>query len=125
MSSDFTHFIQTLLSPSSEGLRRAAWSPSVDVYRMRDGWLLKFDLAGVRPQDIECSLHGRRLVVRGRRRDWVVEESGSCSAYSMEISYSHFERSVELPCDIEPLHIATEYRDGMLLVRLRAEGTAA
>ena len=90
----------------------------MDVYRTSDGWLVKFDLAGVRPSDIQWSVCGRRLIVRGRRRDWVVEESGPCSAYSMEITYSQFERGVELPCELEPLHVVTDYRDGMLLVRL-------
>ena len=73
-------------------------------------------------RDIELTARGRRLVVRGRRRDWVVEESRGCSTYSMEIMYSQFERAVELPCEVEQMKITTEYRDGMLLVRLHTEG---
>jgi HSP20 family protein len=37
----------------------------------------------------------------------------------MEIAYSRFERSVELPCNLDRADITTEYRDGMLLVRIR------
>src|SRR5262245_13172063 len=96
------------------------WQPSADVYRTRDGgWLVKFDLAGVRPQDVELFAHDRCLTVRGSRRDCAIEEG--CRHYRMEIAYSHFERSIELPGELGSATIATEYRDGMLLVRIRWE----
>jgi HSP20 family molecular chaperone IbpA len=42
----------------------------------------------------------------------------------MEITYSQFERTLELPAEIEHLQIHTEYRDGMLLVSLQPKGSA-
>jgi HSP20 family protein len=95
----------------------ADWRPPLDIYELRDGWLLKADAAGVRPEDITVTLAGRRVTIRGLRRDWTVEEG--CCHYRMEISYSRFERTVELPGDPDPAAVQTEYRDGMLLVRLR------
>jgi HSP20 family protein len=95
------------------------WRPPADIYRIRGGWLVKFDLAGVRPEDICVSVCGRRLSVEGTRRDQQVDESQQ--HYRMEISYSHFERSVELPDELKQARISTEYRDGMLLVRLLTE----
>jgi HSP20 family protein len=122
MPSDVVRMLQFLLDPATSALQPASWRPAVDVYRLADGWLLKFDLAGVRPQDIELHAVGRKLTVRGRRRDWVVEERLGCSAYSMEIAYSHFERTIELPCEVDKVRIESEYRDGMLLLRLNTEG---
>jgi HSP20 family protein len=92
------------------------WCPAADVYRASDGWLVKLDLAGIRPQDIEVEVRGRRLLVRGTRRDWSREEGHR--HYRMEIAYSHFERSLELPCDLERANIKTDYRDGMLFVQI-------
>jgi HSP20 family molecular chaperone IbpA len=43
----------------------------------------------------------------------------------MEIAYSRFERSIELPCDVEQAQLAVECRDGMLVVRIAAEGNHA
>ena len=40
--------------------------------------------------------------------------------YQLEIAYSHFERSIELP-NLDPARVATEYRDGMLVVRIQTE----
>jgi HSP20 family protein len=122
MSIAMAQLIQSLLESSGAASQRARWAPPVDIYRTSDGWLLKFDLAGVRPSDFELETSGRRLTVRGVRRDWIVEELGPCSAYSMEITYSHFERTLELPCELQAMKIDTQYRDGMLLVRLRTAG---
>jgi HSP20 family protein len=98
-----------------------AWEPLVDVYRTRDGWLIKADVAGVRPEDITLCVEGTRVTVRGVRRDLVLDEG--CCHYRLEISYNHFERTVELPENVELAEIATEFRLGMLLVRIRKEAS--
>jgi HSP20 family molecular chaperone IbpA len=101
-----------------EGQRyeEACWRPPVDIYRAAEGWLLKFDLAGVQQQDIEVSAAGRFLTVRGIRRDWSAVAGQSC--YHMEILYNRFERTVELPCEVGQAALSAEYREGMLLVRV-------
>jgi HSP20 family protein len=99
--------------------RRAGWQPPADIHRLRDGWLVKFDLAGIRPEDVRLTVQGSVLTVGGVRRDWKIE--GCLSCYSMEISYSDFERSIEFPANLEQAHVTTEYREGMLLVRLLTE----
>ena len=45
------------------------WTPAADVYRTREGWLVKVDLAGVSPDEVEITVAGRSLVVAGIRRD--------------------------------------------------------
>ena len=52
-------------------------------------------------------------------RDCFREEE--CSFYRMEIAYSHFERIIDLPCNLESARITTEYQYGMLLVRIQTE----
>ena len=93
--------------------------PAVDVYRTRYGWLAKFDLPGVRPEDIELQVEGRRLALRGVRRDWLLEEG--CHYHSLEITYSPFERHLEFPADLRHARMTTEYQAGMLLVRIHTE----
>jgi HSP20 family protein len=114
-----TRLMQSLYLPVAERVRQAGWQPPADVYRTRDGWLVKFDLAGVRPQDIEVSVSGPHLCVRGTRRDWCLEEG--CHHYLMEISYSEFERCIDLPGNLDQACIRTEFREGMLLVRIQRE----
>ncbi len=118
MSRDLIRLMQSFFPPGKT-IGETAWRPPVDVYRTPKGWLLKFDLAGVRPEEVSLKVEGCRVTIRGVRRDWLTEEG--CSYYRMEITYNHFERVVELPCDVEPASVATDYRHGMLLVHLNLE----
>src|SRR5260370_744004 len=67
------------------------WQPAVDVYRCPEGWKIKFDLAGVKPDDIQVLIaEDNKLIVRGTRRDTVITEGWSY--HQLEITYSRFER---------------------------------
>jgi HSP20 family protein len=98
----------------------ATWQPAADIYRTRTGWLVKYDLAGVKIEDIEATFAGSQITIRGFRRDWRLEDG--CSHYSMEISYNRFERTLELPCDLAGAELQIEGREGILLVRLICRG---
>ena len=116
MARDLIRLMHALFLPGMEACQDAPWHPNTDVYRTREGWLVKFELAGVRPEDIAVVVDGRFVTIRGLRRDWSVEEG--CCHYRMEIAYSRFERAIELPCDLGRADVKTEYRDGMLLVHV-------
>jgi len=112
--------MQALLPPAEE--LGEAWQPPADVYRTRGGWLVKLDLAGVRPEDVQLSFSGPHLTVRGMRRDFTASED--CCCYQMEISYSRFERRITLPVSLDAAHIHAEYHHGMLLVHIDLESEA-
>ncbi len=92
------------------------WRPPVDIYRFAGGWILKFELAGVRREDFELRLAQRTVTISGVRRDYMREEG--CHCYSMEISYSPFERTIELPTDLDHAQFRMDYKDGLLMVRI-------
>lgn len=119
MPTDLIRLMQSLFPTMAEACRSALWQPAADVYRTRAGWLVKVELAGVRPEDIHLTVAGNRLNIQGSRRDWFVEEG--CSYYRMEITYSQFERTLELPCNLDQAHITTECQHGLLLVRVETE----
>ena len=97
------------------------WCPAADVYRTSDGWIVKVDLAGIRPEDIEINIEGPFLSVRGRRRDDVCGEG--ISHYHLEITYSRFEKTIRFPRSIERVSIERDYHDGLLVLRLHEEET--
>lgn len=98
------------------------WQPPVDVYRVAGGWLLKFELAGVSPDDMSISLHGSQVIVRGIRLDRCLESG--CSVHQMEIAYNMFERVIELPDDLSHATLRWECSFGMLIVRITLESAA-
>ena len=104
---------------SSDSYRRPSgplWQPSVDVYRCPEGWKIKFDLAGVKPEDVEVIAAGDRLIVRGVRRDSII--SAGWSYHQLEITYSRFERILQIPCDLSNAEVRSEYSDGWLLLHI-------
>ena len=119
MTRDLIRVMQALFLPAAAVCPQAPWQPNTDVSRTPDGWLVKFELAGVRPEDMELLASGRRLTLRGVRRDCTTQEEARC--YLMEITYGHFERTVELPCDLDQADISTDYQYGLLLVQIQTE----
>jgi HSP20 family protein len=53
------------------------WRPAADIYRTRTGWLIKYDVAGVKPDEIEVTVRGSQVIIRGVRRDGRLEDGSS------------------------------------------------
>ena len=95
------------------------WNPAADVYRTRDGWIVKLDLAGVSLEELELEVLDATLRVRGCRRDTFYQEG--FTYHQMEITYSRFEKSIQFPCSIHGASLGRDYRDGLLIIKLRCE----
>jgi HSP20 family protein len=95
------------------------WCPAADVYRTKEGWIVKVDLAGVKPTDVDVIIDGDLLRISGSRRDGTCGEG--VSHYQLEITYSRFEKMIKFPRSIEHASIERDYRDGLLILRLREE----
>lgn len=112
------------LLPKTSGVRytERVWYPSADVYRTRDGgWIVKVELAGVSPDEIEISVERDAMRITGSRRDLSCSEC--VSFQQLEIVYSSFEKAIRFPCSIEGAEIETLYDAGLLIisVKTRAE----
>lgn len=93
------------------------WYPAADVYQTPDGWVVKVELAGVSPEDIEIDIQGNVLYIAGCRKD------RSCAAgvsyQQMEITYSNFEKTLRFPSTIEGAVVEHEFENGLLIITLR------
>lgn len=122
MTRDSKRFGELFLS-GARAFQPARWQPAMDVFRTAHGWLLKYELAGVAPEQVELVVSGRTVTLRGMRRDARVDERQE--SFCMEISYNQFERQLQLPCDLSEMEVCSEYRDGMLIVRLTCQDQAS
>lgn len=93
------------------------WCPAADVLEVRDGWVVKLELAGVAPDEVEIRVEERTLHVAGTRRDIAVGES--VSYYQMEITYSRFDKRIKFPCTIKDVTVERVSRHGLLVLHLR------
>ena len=94
----------------------ATWKPATDLLSAGNEWLVKMELAGVLPAEIQMVALRNVLHVKGRRRDLQIQKRYTC--HTLEISYTDFERSITLPALIDAASIRCEYRDGILQIYL-------
>ncbi len=114
-----SHMRKRFLVCSAQAFVDPVWQPLADIYRVRHGWLIKVDLAGIRLEDVEISRKGQCLTIQGIRRDVLQEEAAN--HYSLEISYNKFRKMIELPVELEDAKIRLDYKDGMLFIRIEKE----
>jgi HSP20 family protein len=101
--------------------RRGGFSPAVDVYYVGSPprAVVRADLAGVDPSEIELEIRGRELILAGYRRPDPDEER---LYQQLEIEHGAFRRVVALGAEVDPAAARAVYEDGMLVVELPVLG---
>jgi HSP20 family protein len=103
-------------TPFAMAATEAEWSPLVDVHETKDGFQLQVEVPGVKQEDIQVSMVGDTLTLKGeRKRETEVKED---NYHRIERSYGTFQRSIVLPAVVDPNRIKATYRDGVLEVQL-------
>ena len=92
------------------------WRPLTDVYETDTELVIRMDVAGIDPNEVEVSLHGRILTIRGVRHDPV--RSGHRHFHKMEINVGAFERNIEVPHHIGVSSVTAQYENGFLVVSM-------
>jgi len=90
------------------------WVPSTDVYVTDNGLVIKIELAGMKSENLEISVEGNRLLIRGSRPDCC--RASKCSFLLMEINYGPFERCIELPAGYDLSQARAAYLNGFLRI---------
>ena len=96
--------------------------PAVEVLRRGDDVVIRAEIAGVEPQDVDVRLTDDTATIRGgRRADADHERDGY---YRSERQYGTFARSVALPAPVDASRARARFRHGLLEVvaPCRAEG---
>jgi len=112
---DLTRDLEEWFAPRSEGERLPrlsnAWVP-VEAFVDQGKLHLRVEVPGVDPKDLDISVTGDQLVIRGRKTfDRKVEEA---NFIRREIAYGSFERVIRLPEGAQTDQIEATYRNGIL-----------
>lgn len=96
----------------SVGSREVLWQPPTDVYETAGEFIIRVEIAGVDPDEIEVSMVDRVLTVSGVRRD----PEAKVGYHRMEILYGSFQTKVSIPRRVDASRVSAEYRNGFLTV---------
>lgn len=102
--------------PGEEAMAIAAWTPSVDIIEDEKEFVIKAELPEVKKEDVKVTVDDGALTIRGERKS-EHEEKGK-KFHRTERSYGSFERTFTLPESTDAGKISSDYKDGLLTVRL-------
>jgi len=98
-------------------LAQGSWVPAVDIYSRGDRELvLKAELPDMKQDEIELSIDGTTLTLRGERK--LDTELTKEKFHRIERSFGSFSRSFGLPTTVDPGKVTAAYNAGILTVRL-------
>ena len=94
----------------------SGWTPALDVYEDKNQFQVKAELPGMKKEDIEISLHNSSLTLSGERKSNQVSKDEG--VYRSERYFGRFQRTVDLPTNVQEDKVKAEYRDGILSITL-------
>lgn len=88
------------------------WVPRIETYRKQNDYVVRLDLPGVDPKDIQVHTEANVLTISGERK---TEQK---DAEYNEMYYGRFERTLTLPQGVDSANIAARYEHGVLEIRV-------
>ena len=92
------------------------WFPSLDVSETDSEYVVKVEVPGIDPKDIEISLMNNLLTIKGEKKQ--EKEEKEENYHLIERSYGSFTRSIRLPSQVQNDKINATYKNGVLKVTL-------
>jgi len=107
-------FDDSMIRPGS--LASAPEGPAVDVYQTKDDVIVKATVPGISPEDIDVSITGDMLTIKGEFKQ---EEKVEKEQYVyQERRFGQFCRQVSLPTLVKADKAVAEYEHGVLTLKL-------
>lgn len=106
----------------SHGVLKGGWYPSLEGFLKGDTLVVKADLPGMDPKDVDISIAGNTLTIKGERKTEKKEEKGDY--FFCETSYGSFERTLTLPEGVNTDKVHASYRNGVLEITMPAKAAA-
>ncbi|ADK80812.1 Hsp20/alpha crystallin family protein [Sediminispirochaeta smaragdinae] len=106
---DFTY-------PDAGGLFDRHFNPAVDITETNDAFKVMLDLPGVNRKDVDVSIAGNVLTVKGEKKEEKKREGAKL--YRSESWNGSFQRTLSLPDGVDPDKVSAAMADGVLTITL-------
>ena len=110
----FSDFSRGVEQP--EPMDEVEWIPPLDVLENKDDIIVRTDIPGMKSDEIDLSISGDVLYIRGERKREVGREDENY--HTIERGLGKFDRRVSLPTSVKVDGIKASYKDGVLTVQL-------
>ena len=93
-----------------------AWTPAVDILENTNDIVLRAELPGMKPEEVDILIENNTLTLRGERKFEVNDDK--TNYHRRERTYGAFSRSFTLPSIVQQDKVTAEFKDGILQVSL-------
>lgn len=109
-------FADAMIGPEWDWRTSLDQDLALDIVENDDNFLVKASIPGIDPDDLDISLSGRTLSIRGEVKEETESDKGKY--YLRERRYGSFSRTVTLPTEINADEIEASYQSGILNLKL-------
>ena len=95
---------------------KGEWMPALDVSETKDSLIVKAEIPGMEPKDVDISLSGDLLVIKGEKKQKTEEKKESF--HRIETRYGAFSRTIRVPVSVDSDKIEASYDNGILKIVL-------
>lgn len=92
------------------------WAPKLDVSETKDALVVKAEIPGVDPKDVQISLQEQLLTIKGEKQ--LEKEDKGERYYRVERAYGGFTRTMRLPLPVDATKVNATFKNGLLTVTL-------
>jgi len=92
------------------------WAPSMDVSETKEAMVVKAEVPGLDPKDIQISLQEQYLTIKGEKSRETVDREERY--HRVERAYGSFARSIRLPVAVDGSRVTAAFKNGLLTVTL-------
>ena len=114
---DFEQLYDALLGRVPAQKTNDSFVPAVNIWEEDDHYVVETELAGIAPKEVEITLEGRELRIRGERK--LEQTETKKHLHRQERVYGRFERTVKFPTDVNHEGVEAKAQDGVLKVTVK------
>ena len=93
------------------------WLPAIDIEENAQEVIVRAEVPGVDPNELEITVTGNRLTLSGEKKE--TTERKDKDIYQSETRYGSFTRMVELPSGVDTNDISAESSNGIVTITLK------
>lgn len=116
MRRDLDRLIDRFFDFDKELFDRDLWAPEIDISESDEEYVVKADIPGIDQKDLSVTLSGGNLTIKGERRE--EKEEKKKHFHRIERRYGSFQRTIQIPGEVDENKITANYRDGVLEIHL-------
>jgi len=102
--------------PAERSGERLAFSPMAELSENEEAYVLKVELPGIKPEEVEVQASKDSVSIMGERQD--TRETESNGFHRTEFRYGKFHRVIPIPGSIQNTEVKADYLDGILTLTL-------